>query len=95
MEELRKNNIYEAEVTGLTSEGAGVCRICGRAVFVPRAIPGERWRIRIVKVTKTAVYGRERSAFGVAERVEPALPQLRSLRGMQLSAYELQGGAEI
>lgn len=75
MEELRKNNIYEAEVTGLTSEGAGVCRICGRAVFVPRAIPGERWRIRIVKVTKTAVYGRGEELLSASpERVEPACP---------------------
>lgn len=75
MEELRKNNIYEAEVTGLTSEGAGVCRICGRAVFVPRAIPGERWRIRIVKVTKTAVYGRGEELLSASpERVDPACP---------------------
>lgn len=75
MEELRKNNIYEAEVTGLTSEGAGVCRICSRAVFVPRAIPGERWRIRIVKVTKTAVYGRGEELLSASpERVEPACP---------------------
>lgn len=75
MEELRKNNIYEAEVTGLSSEGAGVCRICGRAVFVPRAIPGERWRIRIVKVTKTAVYGRGEELLSASpERVEPACP---------------------
>ena len=75
MEELRKNNIYEAEVTGLTSEGAGVCRICGRAVFVPRAIPGDRWRIRIVKVTKTAVYGRGEELLSASpERVEPACP---------------------
>lgn len=75
MEELRKNNIYEAEVTGLTSEGAGVCRICGRAVFVPRSIPGERWRIRIVKVTKTAVYGRGEELLSASpERVEPACP---------------------
>lgn len=75
MEELRKNNIYEAEVTGLTSEGAGVCRICGRAVFVPRAIPGERWRIRIVKATKTAVYGGGEELLSASpERVEPACP---------------------
>ena len=43
MEELRKNEITEAEITGWSSDGAGVCRVKGRAVFVPRAIPGERW----------------------------------------------------
>ena len=45
-------------MTGFTSDGAGVCRISGRAVFVQRELPGERWRVLIDKVTKTAVYGR-------------------------------------
>ena len=44
MDDLKKNEIYEAAMTGFTSEGAGVCRIKGRAVFVPRALPGETWR---------------------------------------------------
>ncbi len=75
MEELKKNDIFEAAVTGLTSEGAGVCRINGRAVFVPRAIPGERWRVRIVKVTKTAVYGRGEELLSASpERIEPRCP---------------------
>lgn len=75
MDDLKKNEIYEAEVTGLTSEGAGVCRISGRAVFVPRAIPGELWRVRIVKATKTAVYGRGEALLRASpERIEPACP---------------------
>ena len=53
-----KNEIYDCRVTGLTSQGAGVCRIGGRAVFVAGALPEELWRVRIVKVTKTAVWGR-------------------------------------
>lgn len=82
MEELRKNNIYEAEVTGLTSEGAGVCRICGRAVFVPFArYPGERWRIRIVKVTKTAVYGRGEELLSASPDGRAGLPQLQAAAG--------------
>ena len=56
--ELKKNAIFECTVDGATSQGAGVCRVGGRAVFVPRALPGETWRVRIVKVTKTAVFGR-------------------------------------
>ncbi|MCF0138007.1 MAG: TRAM domain-containing protein, partial [Oscillospiraceae bacterium] len=52
-----KNEIYEAEITGYSSDGSGVCRIGGRAVFVPRTIVGERWRVKILKVTATAVYG--------------------------------------
>ena len=55
---LIKNALFEAEIDGLTSQAHGVCRLEGRAVFVPGALPGERWRVRVVKVTKTAVYGR-------------------------------------
>lgn len=58
MENLRKNDLFEAVVEGFSHDGGGVCRIGGRAVFVPRAIPGERWRLRIVKVNKTAVWAR-------------------------------------
>ena len=39
MEELIKNEIMEAEIEGWSAEAWGVCRIRGRAVFVPRAIP--------------------------------------------------------
>ena len=75
MNELIKNQIHTVLIEGYTSEAMGVCRIDGRAVFVPRAIPGERWEIRIVKVTKTAVYARgEKLLSPVPSRVEPACP---------------------
>lgn len=70
-----KNEIYESRVTGFTSQGAGVCRIGGRAVFVPGALPEELWQVRIVKATRTSVWGRgekllERSPL----RREPVCP---------------------
>ena len=75
MAELRKNEEIEAEITGFTSDGGGVCRAEGRAVFVPRAIPGERWRIRIVKVNRTAVWGRGVELLRPSpNRIEPACP---------------------
>ena len=58
MEQLKKNEIFKAEIEAYNSEGSGVARILGRAVFVPRTIVGETWRIVIVKVTASAVYGR-------------------------------------
>ena len=57
MKDLVKNEIYEAEISGYSSSGSGVARIEGRAVFVPRTIVGEIWRIVIVKVSASAVYG--------------------------------------
>ena len=75
MAELRKNDTIEAEITGFSSDGGGVCRAEGRAVFVPRAIPGERWRVRIVKVNRTAVWGRgEELLLPSPHRIEPACP---------------------
>lgn len=55
---LRKNNIYTVTIESYSSEAFGVCRINGRAVFVPRTLVGETWEIRIVKVSSSAVYAR-------------------------------------
>lgn len=75
MAELRKNEIYEAEIEGFTSKAAGVCRIEGRAVFVPRALPGERWRVRIVKANRSVVFGRGEELLAPSpHRITPACP---------------------
>ena len=85
MDILKKNEIFEAEIEGYTSEGSGVCRIDGRAVFVPRTIKGEIWKVRIVKVTNTAVYGRaEECVKASAERCEPECPDFKRCGGCTL-----------
>ena len=56
--DIMKNQLYTARMTGYTAEGAGVCRIEGRAVFVPGALRDELWEVRIVKVASAAVWGR-------------------------------------
>ena len=56
-ETLKTGGVYELTVTGYTAEGAGVGRVGGQVVFVPRAIAGERLRVRIVNVGKTAAHG--------------------------------------
>ena len=58
MESLKKNQIYRVNIDAYSSDGGGVCRVGGRAVFIPGAIPGEEWEIKLVKVTATAVYAR-------------------------------------
>ena len=94
MDELKKNSIYDCEVSGFTSEGLGVCRIGGRAVFVPRALPGELWRVRIVKVTKTAVYGRGEALLRASEeRAEPECPAYGKCGGC--SMMHMSYGAEL
>ena len=54
---LKNNGIYTLDITGYTSDGEGVGRIDGQVVFVPRTIAGERCRVRIVNIGKTAAHG--------------------------------------
>ncbi len=73
--ELKKNEIFTVKIEGYTSEAMGVCRIAGRAVFVPGTLAGETWEVRIVKVTSAAVYGRaERLIDSSPMRVKPKCP---------------------
>ena len=63
---MKKNEIYQTEITGMTAEGSGVCRIDGMAVFVPMTAVGDMLEVRIVKVLKNY-------AFGIIEKlIEPA-----------------------
>ena len=55
---LQKNEIYEAVVTDYTAEGHGVAHVEGCAVFLPNAIAGERYKIRIEKAQKTWAAGK-------------------------------------
>ena len=55
---LIKNEIYEATITDYTSEGQGVAHIDGCAVFIPNAIAGEKYRVRIEKAQKTWAAGK-------------------------------------
>ena len=55
---LEKNKIYEAVISDYTSEGQGVAKIEGCAVFIPNAIAGETVRVRIEKAQKTWAAGK-------------------------------------
>ncbi len=55
---LLKNQLYEAVVTDYTAEGQGVAHVEGCAVFLPNAIAGERYTIRIEKAAKTWAAGK-------------------------------------
>lgn len=55
---LRKNDLAELTVTGMTAEGSGVGRVDGMAVFVAASAPGDRLSVRIIKVSKHYAVGR-------------------------------------
>lgn len=75
-----------------SSEGAGVCRIGGRVVFVPGAIPGERWAVRILKVTSSAVFGKGEELLSPSpQRIEPDCPHYRKCGGCALRHVSYEG----
>ena len=55
---LVKNQQYEAVVTDYTAEGQGVAHVEGCAVFLPNAIAGEKYIIRIEKAAKNWAAGK-------------------------------------
>ncbi|MFB0920092.1 MAG: 23S rRNA (uracil(1939)-C(5))-methyltransferase RlmD, partial [Oscillospiraceae bacterium] len=85
MDEIKKNQVYTAEIEGYSSTGAGVARVLGRAVFVDFAMMGEIWEILILKVSSSAVYGKGiKCVKASAERVSPACPVFGRCGGCDL-----------
>ena len=54
---VRQGQELEVKIEGYTSEGQGVARVEGLAVFVAGALAGETVRIRIAHLGHTAAYG--------------------------------------
>lgn len=70
-----KNKTYRARIEGYTSEGLGVARIDGQAVFVHRALRGEDCDVLILKVLKNAAFGKAVRVYAPSpHRVEPDCP---------------------
>ena len=90
---MQKNQIFTAEITGCTSQGLGVARFEDRAVFVKEAIPGEVCTIKLIKITKTAVYGRLMEVVTPSpHRTGPVCPHFGRCGGCDLMHmdYELE-----
>ena len=58
MTNFKKNDIFEAEVLDLTHEGQGVVKVDSYPFFVDNALPGERIKMRVLKVGKSFGLGR-------------------------------------
>ena len=96
MESLKKNQIYRVNIDAYSSDGGGVCRVGGRAVFVPCAIPGEEWEIKLVKVTATAVYARgerliapsaQRTVWSLTARTIPAAAAVTAVTSIMKKSF--------
>ncbi len=79
---MRKNDIISLEISGMTSEGSGVGRHEGMAVFVAGTAIGEAIRCRIIKVSKKYAIGRiEEIITPSPHRIKPDCPVFKSCGG--------------
>lgn len=56
--EIKKNETYTLEITGMTHEGQGVGRIDNFAVFVDGTLTGEIAEIKVIKMAKSYAVGK-------------------------------------
>ncbi len=67
-----KNQIYEAEIIDISSDGSGICKIDGYTVFVPFTVVGDRISVKLLKANKNYGYGKlERLISPSPDRTEP------------------------
>ncbi len=55
---FKKNDILDVDISDLSYDGAGVAKIDGFVFFVENALPGEKIRMRVLKVKKTIGFGK-------------------------------------
>ena len=81
----RKNEVHPLRIEGYGNAGEGVARLDGQAVFVRGAIPGELCAVQLLKVGKTAAWGRVTELLEPSEaRQVPDCPNYPKCGGCQL-----------
>jgi 23S rRNA (uracil1939-C5)-methyltransferase len=88
-----KNGEYVADVVGIGHDGEGVGRVDGFTLFIPGALPGERVRVKALKLKKQYGYAKLLEVLSASpERVAPPCPIYDKCGGCQLQhlGYDAQ-----
>jgi 23S rRNA (uracil1939-C5)-methyltransferase len=82
---MKKNELFDLEITGMTHEGLGVGKKDGMAVFVQGAIDGETVRVKIIKTAKSYAVARVENWLQKSPaRQEPFCPVYKRCGGCSL-----------
>ncbi|RAV14191.1 23S rRNA (uracil(1939)-C(5))-methyltransferase RlmD [Paenibacillus contaminans] len=90
---VEKNGEYIADIVGLGHDGEGVGRVNGFTLFVHGALPGEKARIKVMKLKKQFGYAKLLEVLEASpDRVEPPCTIYKQCGGCQLQhlSYEAQ-----
>ncbi|BDG48903.1 23S rRNA (uracil(1939)-C(5))-methyltransferase RlmD [Parageobacillus sp. KH3-4] len=89
---VAKNEYYDATFEDLTHDGLGVAKINGFPIFVKNGLPGEKAKIKVIKVKKGYGYGRLIELYEQSpDRAEPPCPVYKQCGGCQLQHLSYDG----
>jgi 23S rRNA (uracil1939-C5)-methyltransferase len=88
---VKKNEVCNLEINGMTHEGQGVGRIDNFTVFVDGALEGERVEVKIIKVDKSYAVGKLLKILQPSpKRTEPFCPVYKRCGGCSLQHADYQ-----
>ncbi|RNA66775.1 23S rRNA (uracil(1939)-C(5))-methyltransferase RlmD [Alteribacter keqinensis] len=92
---VAKNDTINVTFEDLTHDGAGVAKVNGYPIFVPRALPDEEAEIKIIKVKKNFAIGRLINVTKESSnRTKPPCPIFKRCGGCQLQHLSYEGQLE-
>ncbi|MHC2183603.1 23S rRNA (uracil1939-C5)-methyltransferase [Paenibacillus sp. PvR052] len=90
---VEKNGEYIADVVGIGHDGEGVGRVDGFTLFIHGALPGEKVRVKVLKVKKQYGYAKLLEILEASpDRIDAPCPIYKQCGGCQLQhlSYEAQ-----
>lgn len=89
---VQKNDYIEVVFEDLTHDGAGVAKVDGYPLFVKNALPGEKAKIKVIKVNKGYGFGRLEEIIEPSPyRVDAPCPIYKECGGCQLQHLSYEG----
>ena len=92
---VHKNKELEMEITGLTHNGAGAGKYQGYTLFVSGGLPGEKAKVKVVKVNKNYGFAKLIEILQPSpDRIKPLCPVYKKCGGCQLQHLSYEGQLE-
>lgn len=89
---INKNDYIDVIFEDLTHDGNGVAKVDGYPLFVPNGLPGEKAKIKVVKLNKGYGFGRLIEMYEESKyRVEPECSIYKECGGCQLQHLSYAG----
>ncbi len=93
---LKKNDIIDIDITGFSSEGSGIGRYEGQAVFVAGAAPGDSLQCVIIKAKKNYAIGKIQHILKASpDRIIPDCPAFPRCGGCQYRHISYEAEAAV